>query len=480
MAVLDFLESILSSFRRCFTRGSAYHWFVVVICGLMVRTDHLGVSSVIRGLGLPGSRYECLIHFFRSRAYSLDQLRKVWYSIVRKSGILYQINGRSLMIGDGTKEPKEGRFMPGVKKLFQESENACKPRYTFGHMFGGIAAVVKREDSFFACPLNMSIQDGLAETAFWESSQHSDSSHIVQMIRNGHEAAASLGPSYMTLDRYFLSVPALQELDKLNETEHLLDLVTRAKNSCVAYEPAPADNQPKRGRPRKKGASVKLREVFQKRESEFATATVTMYGEAQQVKYLCLDLLWGATLYKPLRFVLVKSKQGQAILVSTDLNMPSELVIETYAHRFKIESMFREFKQQIGGFCYHFWTKAMPKLNRSKKKGEPDALSQVTLEQLKKRILMTVEATERFVFFSCAAMGIVQLMALTPSIADRAKKHRYLRTQTAGKVSEATILSYLAKNFYRFLLLQPDCELSQIIRQAQNIEICDTDEHDAA
>lgn len=478
MAVLNFLESILSSFRRCFTRGSAYHWFVVVICGLMVRTDHLGVSSVIRGLGLHGSRYECLIHFFRSRAYSLDQLRKVWYSIVRKSGILYQINGRSLMIGDGTKEPKEGRFMPGVKKLFQESENACKPRYTFGHMFGGIAAVVKREDSFFACPLNMSIQDGLAETSFWESSGHSDSSHIVQMIRSGHEAAASLGPSYITLDRYFLSVPALIELDKLNEPEHLLDLVTRAKDSCVAYEPV--YDQPRRGRPRKKGARVKLREVFQERGSDFVTATVTMYGEAQQVKYLCLNLLWGAALYKPLRFVLVKSKQGQAILVSTDLNMPPELVIETYAHRFKIESMFREFKQQIGGFCYHFWTKAMPKFSRCKKKGAPDVLSTVLDEKFRKRILMTVEATERFVFFSCVAMGIVQLMALTPSIADTAKKHRYLRTQTAGKVSEATILSYLSKNFYRFLLLQPDCELNQIIRRVQNAKIWDSNGHDAA
>jgi hypothetical protein len=34
-------------------------------------------------------------------------------------------------------------------------------------------------------------------------------------------------------------------------------------------------------------------------------------------------------------------------------------------------------------------------------------------------------------------------------------------------VSEATILSYLAKNFYRLLLFRPDSGLSRIIRQAQ-------------
>ena len=217
MAILSFLESTLSAFRRCFNRTPAYRWFVVVICGLMVRTDHLGVTSIIRALGLSEKKYECLINFFRSTAYSLSGLRKVWYSIVLKSGTLYQLNNRNLLIGDGTKEPKEGRYMPAVKKLFQESENACKPRYTFGHMYGGVAAVIERDGNCLACPLNMNIQDGLAETASWDGSSHSESSHIVQMIRNGYEAAQSLGPSYMTLDRYFLSVPGLQELDKRNE-----------------------------------------------------------------------------------------------------------------------------------------------------------------------------------------------------------------------------------------------------------------------
>ena len=214
-------------------------------------------------------------------------------------------------------------------------------------------------------------------------------------------------------------------------------------------------------------SSVKLKKLFEEREADFVTAEVTMYGEQQEVEYLCLDLLWGIKLYKKLRFVLVKSARGQAILVSTDLSLSPELIIDAYADRFKIESMFREFKQQIGGFCYHFWTKAVHKINRYKKKGEPDALALVTDEKRRKRILMTVEATERFVFFSCVAMGLVQMMALTPSIAEQAKKARYLRTQTPGKVSEATILSYLAKNFYRLLLFRPDSGLSGIIRQAQ-------------
>jgi predicted LPLAT superfamily acyltransferase len=104
MAILSFLESTLSAFRLCFSRTAAYRWFVVVICGLMVRTDHLGVTSIIRALSLCEKKYECIINFFRSTAYSLKELRNVWYSVVLKSGTLYQLNNRNLLIGDGTKD----------------------------------------------------------------------------------------------------------------------------------------------------------------------------------------------------------------------------------------------------------------------------------------------------------------------------------------------------------------------------------------
>ena len=63
MAILSFLESTLSAFRHCFNRTPAYRWFVVVICALMVRTDHLGVTSIIRALSLSGKRYESVIHY---------------------------------------------------------------------------------------------------------------------------------------------------------------------------------------------------------------------------------------------------------------------------------------------------------------------------------------------------------------------------------------------------------------------------------
>ena len=211
-------------------------------------------------------RVKSSLHFFRSDAFSLRPLKLAWHRLVQKKEQLYQLNGRPLLIGDGTKHPKEGRYMPGVKKLFQESENSSKPAFIFGHMYGGVAAVIYREEQYFALPLDLNIQDGLAETSQWTQGDPTRSdSHVVQMIRNGYEAASSLGSAYMVLDRYFLTVSGLEELDRLNREKPLLQVITRAKTSCVAYELPSVSDTPRRGRPRKKGSSVKLNSLFQTR-----------------------------------------------------------------------------------------------------------------------------------------------------------------------------------------------------------------------
>lgn len=466
--MLNFIENSLDTFRNCFSRKATYNWFVVVILGLMTRLDFLGVTSIIRGLSLDPNKYESLLHFFRSDAFTLNLLKQAWHHLIYKDDRLYKLNGKPLLLGDGTKHPKEGRHMPGVKKLFQESENSSKPAYIFGHMYGGVAAVIHRQNHYFAIPLDLNIQDGLAETSLWKQGGRTRSdSHVVQMIRNGCEAALSLGPSYMSLDRYFLTVPALAELDRLNQDKTLLQIITRAKTSCTAYELPPVSGVPHRGRPRKKGDSVKLNTLFESRASEFFKAEVLMYGKKEKVEYLCLDLLWGVKLYKKIRFVLVKSNRGKCILVSTDLTLDPVLVIEAYAHRFKIERMFRELKQQVGAFSYHFWTKAMPKLEKYKKKKDKSELSCVGKEEAKTRILKTIEATERFVLCAAIAMGLAQMMALTPAFAETVRIHRYLRTSSKNKVSEATVLEYLRKNIFRLLYLNRHSGISRLILKIQ-------------
>ena len=472
--MIDFLESTLSEFKKCFSRTATYKWFVIVILGLLTRTDQLGVTSFIRSLGLKEKCYEPLIHFFRSTAYCLNDIKKVWISIVGKYDKLFHLDGRVLLLGDGTKVAKEGKKMPGVQKFYQESENISKSPYIFGHMFGGLAAVIGTVNAYFAVPISMGIHQGLSAIAGWdESLSDRDKSHVVRMIENGYEAAQILGRAILCLDRYFLTVPSLKRLAELNAGTKLLEIITRAKNNCIAYEkPEPVTGK-RRGRPRKRGNAVKLKTLFQTRKEDFIKAKARMYGSEEEVSYLCLDLLWGTGLYYELRFVLVDSKRGKGIFVSTDLSLDPVKIIEGYSIRFSIESTFRESKQQTGTYRYHFWTSCLPKLNRFKKKDEASNLEKVTDEKDKETILATVDATERFVLFSSIAIGLTQMIALDKKLSENISKHRYLRTKSRIKVSEATVLEYMRKNLFRLLMLHPQSELTKII-----LEVTKTDSED--
>jgi len=463
------IEQLLAQFRPCFSRKASFGWFVTVIIGFMLRGDHLGVTSVIRDLSLSPWCYERLIHFFHSEAWDPELIRKTWWKLLAERASVYRVKKRCILIGDGVKQSKEAFHMAGVKKLLQESENSSKPQYIFGHMFGAVGMLIGRKGGKFCAPLQMNIQDGLKAVSPWNGSGISPDSHVVQMVRNSCAIAKIVGTAYLLLDRYFLSVPALKELKAHNDAADMprVDIITKAKSNCRAYRKPRASRSPKRGRPRLKGESVPVASLFAEKASCFTRAIVYMYGEKQEVTYYCTDLMWGQKLYQELRFVLVQYNSTRSILVSTDLTLSPKRIIELYAYRFSIEELFREFKQQIGGFAYHFWSKAVPKLNHFSRKSETDVLATVRDANARRRILSNIKAIEGFVLFASIAMGILQLIALDGKNSRSAKKIRYLRTVSRKCPSEATVMYYARKNIYSLLLQHPDSFITRFIRERQ-------------
>lgn len=437
----------------------------------MLRGDQLRVTSIIRDLSLTPACYGLLIHFFHSDAWEPSRIRRKWYEILAAKAPRWKVNGKTVLAGDGVKQYKEAFYMAGVKKLFQESENISKPEYIFGHLFGAVGLLAGNAEHCFCILLRMNIQDGLKTAASWENSGISSSSHVVQMIDCGTDAAESFGHCLFVLDRYFLSVPALKRLRDWNSRQKgdsSLGIVTKAKVSCTAYEKLPAPPRHKRGRPHKKGSSVKLAALFHERKDSFERADVVMYGSRKQVEYYVTDLLWGQGLYQELRFVLVKYDGLRSILVSSDLSLSPEQIIGIYAHRAKIEDCFREFKQNLGGFGYHFWTKSLPKLNHFARKGEPDPMTTVLDSHDRRKILNNIQAIEGFVLFACIAMGILQLVSLSDTFAETVIENRYLRTPSNKNPSEASVMYYLRRSFFVFLLNDPDSAITKIIRGRQD------------
>lgn len=465
--MLNFIEKVLCYFESCFSRKAAFRWFVTITIGLMLRTDKLGVTSVIRDLSLSPGCYEPMLHFFRSSAWSLDGIRKRWCLAVREYAPLYREDGLHVLVGDGVKQSKEGHRMPGVKKLFQESENSAKPDYIHGHMFGGLGILAGGTDCWACIPLSIRLHDGLQAARGWEGAAISGASHVVQMVEDAYRAACTFGDSLLLLDRYFLTVPVLQTLDALNKGGDVrLEIVTKAKKSCVAFE-KPSPKKPGRGRPPKKGASVHLKELFISRAKEFKEAEMELYGKKEAIRYYCVDLLWGQKLYQELRFVLVEMGGVQSILASTSLALSPLAIIRLYSYRFRIECTFRELKQQIGAFCYHFWSKHMPRLDYYRKKSDPTPLELVEDEKSRQKVLEAVRAIEMHMALSCIAMGILQSLSIGFVGEVTSSQLRYQRTPARGRVSEAAIMHYFRKYFFCLLGQKPDLRITQIIRKQQ-------------
>ena len=468
MPMLKFIDKILCSFESCFSRKAAFQWFVVIVVGLMLRSDKLGLTSVIRDLALQQDSYLSMLHFFRASSWSLDEIRKHWFQTVKESAPLYREQEWYVLVGDGVKQSKEGRRIPGVKKLFQESENSAKPAYIHGHMFGGLGILAGNSHTRACVPLSIRLHDGLKAADAWNGT--STSSHIVKMVEDAYLAAKEFGNSLLLLDRYFLSVPALERLAQLNrEGSVRMEIVSKAKRNCTAYE-KPAPRSAKRGRPPKKGETVHLEKLFSSCHEQFLETEVVLYGKKQTIRYYCINLLWGQQLYQELRFVLVEYNGIRSILASTATELDALSIIRLYSYRFQIECTFRELKQQIGAFCYHFWTKHMPKLNYYQKKEDASPMELVTDEHSQKKILEAVRAIEMHMMLSCIAMGILQCLSLNVCNEDGVpiEKLRYLRTPSKKRISEATLMCYLRKHIFRIMNKSPELRITRIIQDKQD------------
>jgi hypothetical protein len=470
--MLNWLNKILMDARGNFTRASAHQWFVIIVLGLMIGQERIGVTSIIRELWLSPQHYAAVLHFFRSAAWKLASLRGWWIKAVLESGVLHQENGMPVMVGDGTKKSKEGRKMPCVKKLRQESENSAKPAYIFGHMFGMVGVLAGSIGKLFCIPLSIKIHDGDYPILRWDAKAEAQpepahESHVVRMIRDASQCARQLGKSILLLDAYYLSVPALAALSAEAKTagRDLLSIVVRAKKNAAAYrQPV---RKPGRGRPPLKGESVKLMEWFKHSQDALTTTAVMLYGKEETVSFLSCDLLWGQKHYQLLRFVVAQTAGGNTIiLASNDLTLTPVQIIRLYSYRFKVECAFAQLKHTLAGFAYRFWSTAMQKLNKYAPKGT-EPLEAVEDENDKNLISAAFRATQGYVTVSSVALGLLQICALRFADEINASPLRWLRTRTNLIPSEATTADFMRKTIFKCFASNANLSIIRFILQLQ-------------
>jgi hypothetical protein len=137
-----FINDILEQFLPCFNREASWINFCAIITGFIIRPDVRGVSSVISALRMKPGRYTALLKFFRSNAFDVDALYRKLIIVYMKILPPKTIDGKVILAGDHIKIAKEGRRMPAIERLHQESQNSGKRVFIEGHLFGFISMII--------------------------------------------------------------------------------------------------------------------------------------------------------------------------------------------------------------------------------------------------------------------------------------------------------------------------------------------------
>ncbi|WP_156901766.1 transposase [Azohydromonas australica] len=425
-------------------RMRTFLWMILALMGLCCRSDNAGVTSFVRVLNFRGQAYHRLLHLFHSTALNLDVLTTCWTRLCIVLFRPFEVGSRLVCLADGIKAAKEGKRMPAVKKLHQQSSNNSKPEFIMGHSLQAVSLLVHAPGGQAAAvPLTSRVHEGVV---FSNRDARSLLDKLVALLLS---IARGWGRQVLLVaDAYYASAKVIVPL--LNAQHHLL---TRAKSNVVAYMPVPKAASRARGRPRIYGQKVRLKELARDGR-EFKSAPSPVYGDSGVlVRYRTLDLMW-RPVARLVRFVIVHHPaRGTIFLLCTDLSLEPLQMLQLYGYRFKIELGFRQAVHVLGTYAYHFWMAGMKPVRRDSGQQYLHRASDTYRQAVRRKL----RAYHVHVQLGCIAQGLLQHLALNHTDAVWVHFRSWLRTMNpAMPPSELIVASALRSSITTFF---PVCAL---------------------
>jgi hypothetical protein len=433
----------LQPLRPACSRSTTFLWLVVVLAALCLRPDLAGVTSPVRALGLSDASYYCLLHFFHSPALDVAALTQLWQKTLQRllGRRWVRVNGRRVGLVDGLKRPKEGRKMPGVKSLHQESRCNAKASFIMGHWLQAVALLAQAAGVYLAVPVAARIHEGLV----WSNR---DRRTLLDKLGALLLDLAWDEPLTIVADAYYAAAKFARAL--LQAGHHL---VTRVRCNAVAYFPPSPPKGKHRGRPLLYGPKTKLHHWFRYKQ-QFLKAPSPVYGESGVVlRYYSFDLIW-RPLGRLVRFVrVIHPTRGRLVLLSTDLGLEALEIIRLYGWRFKIEVGFKQAIHTVGAYAYHFWMQDMNPIRRGDGSQHPHRQSPEYRHHLRRKLA----AYERHIQLGLIAQGLLQYLSLTFRRVVWFNFHSYIRTAAPQKPpSEWVVTHALRHSWPHFLAGSPE------------------------
>ena len=261
---------------------------------------------------------------------------------------------RIIVALDDSINPKSGRTIFGCAHFHDHAAKGNQSSYPWSQCILAIGLLKKVKSRWACLPLDFrfymmqkDIEAGSA-TAQRRGKPLPFESKMVQaatMLKDIHKYFQQ--PVLVVADSWFGNNGLWSRLDRGNDG--CFHLLSRMRTNVTLYDFAPAPTRKRKaGRPREYGerfGNVDDCAVLWREKAQ--TYTAFLYGKRREVlAYSQVVML--KTMKCPVRIVWVYRKTRYVALMTTDLTLSIEQIIEYYGARWKIEAGFKEIKQEIG------------------------------------------------------------------------------------------------------------------------------------
>lgn len=342
----------LNEFCQCFTSPS-FVYFKAYIWAMLMNSGNKRMTNVASVCFFLDKNISSFRRFLSENQWNMRTVAQTLLNILlQRLGNQLTIHDGFLACVDTTLVSKTSEKMVAVQRWHQHSGNSDKLSSIIGHHWAIIGLIAKHPIRFICLPiLTRLIQghgtpqlwiagtDGVIRVAdFWDS--------ILPLVAELKSYLPSTIKLRLVADAYFSKVPFIKSL--LAQNVHL---ISRLRKDSVAWDPLSTFSFPrKRGRPKTKGTMWKLVNLL--KFSQQQSLETPSYGH---ISFVLRDV-YLRNLKNLVRVLVIATNHKPIILLSTDLSLSPQQIIEIYSSRFSIEFAIRDLKQHFGFADYQCYS----------------------------------------------------------------------------------------------------------------------------
>lgn len=328
-------------------------WFAYTLLAIVVPFTSSITSNLLRalqtlfGLDIQSQRFYT---FMASPTLPWQKLWKTMWRMIPSPAT----EERIVVALDDSINPKSGRKIFGCGFFHDHAAKGNQSSYPWSQCILAIGLLKKVKNRWACLPLDFrfymmkkDIEDG-STTAIRKGkllsfeSKMEQAATMIREIQNFYHQGVLI-----VADSWFGNDGLWSRLDRGGEGA--FHLLTRMRSNLTLYDFAPVPTRKQRaGRPRKYGKRLgSVNDCAGKWKENTQTYTVFLYGKKREVQAYSQTVML-KTMKCPVRVVWCYRKTRYVALMTTDLSLSIQEVIEYYGARWKIESGFKEIKQDIG------------------------------------------------------------------------------------------------------------------------------------